>query len=264
MYPILFSLGKINIYSYGFMVALTLLLGIIWVGRAVEKRKLATFDQIIDFAIYVIIGGLAFAKLFQIIVEFDLFLKEPKEIFSGSSGSFFGGVFGGILLGVYYTKKKKISTWKLADIIAQYIPLGHIIGRTGCLLSGCCYGVPTDLPWALRCSSDHLLRHPTQIYEMLGNLIIFVILGMINRRAEKQGKVYFPGFIFWLYVGLYSAIRIIVEIFRESQIMAFGWLRTTQFFCFIIMIAVFLYIAYKFKNQKKVEKEVNASSTIHS
>jgi phosphatidylglycerol:prolipoprotein diacylglycerol transferase len=264
MYPILFSLGKIKIYSYGFMVALTLLLGIIWVGRAAEKRKLATFDQIIDFAFYVIIGGLLFAKILHIIIEFDLFIKEPKALFTGSAGSFFGGVIGGFLFGVYYTKKKKIPTWELADVIAQYIPLGHILGRVGCLLSGCCYGVPTDVPWALRCSPDHILRHPTQIYEMIGNLLIFIILWQIRKHAEEKGKTYFPGFIFWLYIGLYAINRTITEFTRESQIMAFGWLRTTQFFCFLTMIVVFPYIAYKFKNQKKMEKEVNASSSINS
>ena len=85
-------------------------------------------------------------------------------IFSGFSGSFFGAVIGGLLLGVYYTKRAKIDTWRLADIVALYgsPPWAYLGGRIGCLLGGCCYGVVWRAPWALPCAaSDHLLRHPT-------------------------------------------------------------------------------------------------------
>ena len=61
MYPVLFSIGRLNIYSWGLMVALALLFGIIWVGKSAEKRKVATFDQILDLALYVIVGGFIFA-----------------------------------------------------------------------------------------------------------------------------------------------------------------------------------------------------------
>lgn len=263
MFPVLFSLGRIQIYSYGLMVALALLLGIIWVGLAAQQRKIATFNQITDFAIYVIVGGLVFAKLLYVICEFETYKREPLAIFSGSAGSFFGAVIGGVLLGVYYTKKAQISTWHLADVIALYIPLGHMIGRVGCLLSGCCYGVETDLAWAMRCSSaDDLLRHPTQIYEMIGNLLLFIVLWISGRRVEERKERYFPGFIFWLYVGLYSFLRIIIEAFRDSQILAFGWLRTTQVFSLLVAVVVFLYIGYRLK--KKLGNERCASSTIHS
>lgn len=250
MYPVLFSIGKIQIYSYGLMVALALFFGIIWVGKTAQKRKIATFDQIVDFALYVIIGGLVFAKIIHVLYELETYRRDPLAIFSGFSGSFFGAVLGGILLGVYFTKRAKIDTWRLADVIALYIPLGHMIGRTGCLLSGCCYGVVTDLPWALPCSaSDHLLRHPTQIYEMVGNLLLFMILFIISRWGEKRQDRYFPGFIFWLYTGLYCLLRIMVEAFRDSQIFAFGWLRTTQVWSLLIAVVVFIYIVFRFRKE---------------
>ena len=261
MYPVLFSIGRLNIYSWGLMVALALLFGIIWVGKSAEKRKVATFDQILDLALYVIVGGFIFAKIVSVLYEFESFRQDPLAFFSGYSGSFFGAVIGGVLLGVYYTKRAKLDTWRLADVVAVYIPLGHILGRIGCFLGGCCYGVVSDLPWALPCAvSDQLPRHPTQIYEIIGNLFLFAVLFLVSRRQEKRGSGHFPGFIFWLYVGLYCLLRIVVEIFRDSQMLAFGWLRITQAFAFPIAVVVFVYICYRLK--KEARKEQHAASTI--
>jgi phosphatidylglycerol:prolipoprotein diacylglycerol transferase len=145
-----------------------------------------------------------------------------------------------------------VATWRLADLIALYIPLGHILGRVGCLLSGCCYGVETQVPWALPCAAgDLLLRHPTQIYEMLANFLILLVLLYYDRRAQRQPNRYFNGFIFGLYVGLYCLARTVVEIFRDSQIFAFGWLRTTQVFSLGIALVIFTFLLIRQKKQAR-------------
>ena len=263
MYPVLFSLGRVNIYSYGLMVALALLCGLLWVGYLAQKRGIATFDQITDFALYVIIGGLIFAKLVNVLYEIRTYLHNPAAIFSGFTGSFFGAVIGGVLVGVWYTKRARIATWKLADLIAVYIPLGHILGRVGCLLSGCCYGVESNLPWALPCATgDPTLRHPTQIYEILANMLIFVVLIAYDHRVQQGKSRSFDGFIFGLYVGLYCLARTVVEAFRDSQILAFGWLRTTQVFSLAIGLVVLAFLFVRLKKQAR--NEHRASSPLHS
>lgn len=255
MYPVLFSWGWLHIYSYGLMVALALLGGLLWVGFLARQRKIATFDQIIDFAFFVIIGGLILAKVVNVLYDFQTYLHNPAAIFSGFTGSFFGAVIGGILVGVAYTKKAKIATWRLADVIALYIPLGHILGRLGCLLSGCCYGVESTLPWALPCAAgDPRLRHPTQIYEMLANIVIFLILVAFDHRVRREKSRYFDGFLFGLYIGLYCLARTIVEAFRDSQILAFGWLRTTQVFSSGIGLAVLVFLLIRIKKQARDER----------
>ncbi len=263
MYPVLLSLGRIHIYSYGLMVALAIFGGLLWVGSLARKRGIATFEQITDFALYVIIGGLFFAKLVNVLYEFRTYLHNPAAIFSGFTGSFFGAVIGGVLVGVGYTKRKQINTWRLADLIALYIPLGHILGRIGCLLSGCCYGVASNLPWALPCAAGDLtLRHPTQIYEILANMLIFAVLIIYDRRVKQGGSRYFDGFIFGLYVSLYCFARTVVEAFRDSQILAFGWLRTTQVFSLAIGLAVLIYLFIRLKKQARNER--CATSPLHS
>lgn len=263
MYPVLFSLGRFHIYSYGLMVALALFCGLFWVGFFARKRGIATFEQITDFALYVILGGLIFAKIVNVLYELPTYLHNPAAIFSGFTGSFFGAVIGGVLVGVGYTKKEQIATWKLADLIALYIPLGHILGRIGCLLSGCCFGVESSLPWALPCAAgDNHLRHPTQIYEMLANILIFVVLIVCDRRVRQGKSRFFNGFIFGLYVGLYCIARTVVEAFRDSQILALGWLRTTQVFSLAIALVVFAYLYIRLKKQARDER--CASSPLHS
>ncbi|NLM37162.1 MAG: prolipoprotein diacylglyceryl transferase [Firmicutes bacterium] len=255
MFPVLFTLGRLHVYSYGFMVALTLLCGLLWVGSKAPKRGIATFEQITDLAFYVIIGGIIFAKLVNVLYELPSYLHDPLAIFSGFTGSFFGAVIGGVLLGVWYTKKAQLATWRLADLIALYIPLGHSLGRIGCLLSGCCYGVASNLPWALPCAAgDPTLRHPTQLYEILANVLIFAVLAVLDRRVQRGRSRFFDGFIFGLYVVLYCLARTVVEAFRDSQILAFGWLRTTQVFSLAIGLVVLVYLCRRLKKQAGDER----------
>jgi phosphatidylglycerol:prolipoprotein diacylglycerol transferase len=135
---------------------------------------------------------------------------------------------GGFLAGYLFVKHKQILPWKLADIVAPYIALGYAIVRIGCFLNGCCYGKVSAVPWALHCAAgDFSLRHPTQLYSMIGSLLLFLILWKF--RNHKQ----FAGFLFLLYIGLYSIMRFIVEIFRESP-MVFPWLSLAQLVCIIL------------------------------
>ena len=92
-----------------------------------------------------------------------------------------GAVIGSILVGIWYSHWKKVSFWKLADTIAPSLALGQFIGRLGCFLNGCCYGVSTELPWGVKFNSPSSLIpyamlgkkvHPTQLYESALNFIV--------------------------------------------------------------------------------------------
>lgn len=250
MRRVLFSVGNLEIYSYGLMVALALFLGVIWLGKAVQKRGIGKFDHVVDLTIRLFIGGLIGARLFYIITEYSYYLRNPLAVFKLSDGglSFFGMIFGAYVLGVLYAKRVKLPTWQLADLIAVYLPLGYALARVGCLLNGCCYGVPSTLPWAFVIPAvDNLPRHPTQIYAIIAGLLIFAVLWLL--REHK----YFPGFLFWLYVELYAVSRFIIEFFRETPVVAFGWLRVTQVFCLLVIAGTTIYIYYRFKTGTGVE-----------
>ena len=106
-----------------------------------------------------------------------------------------------------------MPAWTLADILAPSIALGHVFGRIGCLLNGCCYGRECHLPWAIRYPAGQpnvptTPVHPTQVYEAVLNLGLYVALAWLYRRKKFQGQI----FAFYL-VG-YAVVRSVVECFR--------------------------------------------------
>ncbi|HHU51696.1 MAG TPA: prolipoprotein diacylglyceryl transferase [Firmicutes bacterium] len=253
MRDVLFSIGGINVYAYGTAVAVALLLGVIWVGRMTTQKKIVDFDHLLDLALPIVIWAIIGARLLYVLLELPIYLQDPISILYLPDGglSFYGAVIGGFLAGYRHCKKSDLPLWRIADQVALYLPIGYAIARIGCLLHGCCYGVPTDLPWAMRCAAgDDLLRHPTQIYAIIASLFIFAVLWLYRKRP------YFNGFLFWLYVELYVLTRFVIEIFRDSQILAFGWLRTTQVACLFIALAVLFYLRWAMKN--RTEKVSNA------
>jgi phosphatidylglycerol:prolipoprotein diacylglycerol transferase len=102
--------------------------------------------------------------------------------------------------------------WKTADVLAPSIALGSVFGRAGCLLNGCCYGRPTDLPWGIRFPADHptggVPVHPTEIYDGLLNLILYFFLAWLFRHKKFDGQ------IFATYLLCYAVTRSFVEYFR--------------------------------------------------
>jgi phosphatidylglycerol:prolipoprotein diacylglycerol transferase len=114
--------------------------------------------------------------------------------------------------------------------------LGHAFGRLGCFFNGCCYGRPCSLPWAVTFPPPHVMAgipvHPTEIYEALGNLIIFAGLTAFYRHKRYDGQVW------WLYVLGYGILRFVVELFRgDYDTYYFGHLSIGQLIA-MTMIAV--------------------------
>ncbi|MGE5582342.1 MAG: prolipoprotein diacylglyceryl transferase [Bacillota bacterium] len=259
MRPILFYIFGWPVHSYGFMLALAFLIAIWGVGKAAKKQEIP-FDIIIDLATWVLIGAVAGARLVYVITEYRYFIQAPWwEVLKVNSGglAFHGGLLGGFLAGFWFVKRKKIYPWKLADIVTPYIALGYAIVRIGCFLNGCCYGKISSVSWALRCAANDLaLRHPTQLYSIAGSLILFGVLWSLRNHRH------FPGFLFLLYIGLYSIMRYIVEIFRESP-MVFPWLSLAQLVCIILGAAAFGLILILEGRFRKKEAGMDAVAEIH-
>jgi phosphatidylglycerol:prolipoprotein diacylglycerol transferase len=199
MYPIIAKIGPFTIYSYGMMIAIAFLLGI-FIAKLETIRKNIKPDIMYDFSFYLIVGSIIGARIYYIFF-FDLkgFLNDPVSIFKVWQGglSIHGGILGGVVTGLIFSKIRKISFWKLADIISPSIILGQAIGRIGCFLNGCCFGIK---------------NHPAQIYELILDFIGFLLLWNLRK------KVTFEGGLFLLYLMIYSVIRIIVTQFRADNL----------------------------------------------
>jgi len=241
MHPILFEIGGWPVYSYGVLLALAYLAGL---QLAVVRARRAGLDgtKVMDFGIYLIIAALVGAKLMLVIVDFDYFRTRPQELFSlvRAGGVFYGGLLGALLAAILLVRRYRLPLWTTADLIAPGIALGHVVGRFGCLLAGCCYGRPTDLPWALTFTDPvaaanvgtplNQALHPTQLYDAGAELLILFLLLLTERRGKP-----FPGRTFWGYMVLYAISRFIIEFFRGDPRGSIAGLSTSQFVSVLIV-----------------------------
>src|SRR5262245_21100475 len=250
MHPILFEIGNWPVYSYGVLLALAYLAGL---QLAVMRARHAGVDpaRIMDLGIYLIIAALIGAKLMLVIVDFNYFRANPRELFSlvRAGGVFYGGLLAAFATGVWLVGRYQLPLWTTADLIAPGIALGHVIGRFGCLLAGCCYGKPTSVPWAITFTDPvaavntstplNMPLHPTQLYDAGAELIILAVLLITERRGGK-----FPGRTFWLYMLLYAISRFIIEFYRGDERGMISGLSTSQFVS-VVLVPVSIYMLWK-------------------
>ena len=215
MHKIAFQLGGLAIHWYGVLVALGFLAGL-WTASRRGLRDGVAAEKVIDLGPWLMLGTIVGARTLYVISYWrEQFADQPfREIFMVHHGGlvFYGGLIGASLAGIIYLRAKKLPLWKLADILAPSIALGHAIGRIGCLMNGCCYGRACELPWAIRFPADHETHHapvhPTQIYESLLNFALYAALAWLFRRKKFDGQV------FAAYLVCYALLRACVESFR--------------------------------------------------
>ncbi|HTR40651.1 MAG TPA: prolipoprotein diacylglyceryl transferase [Pseudomonadales bacterium] len=221
MYPIALKLGPLTIHSYGIMVALAFLFGY-WTATLRARRENISSDAIITVVTWLMVGSIIGARAVYVTTYWhEEFAGQPwTEIFAIWHGGlvYYGGLIGGLVAGALCLWWKRLPFWKTADVLAPSIALGSFFGRAGCLLNGCCYGRPTDLPWAIKFTNPlaHELSntplnvpvHPTQIYDGLLNLALYAFLAWLFRHKKFDGE------IIATYLICYAITRSIVEHFR--------------------------------------------------
>jgi len=235
VYPILFEIGPLTIYSYGVLLAAAYLLGL-WMAAARARKAGLDANKVLDLGIWVIIAALVGAKALLFALNYQQFTSSWQEFMTllRSGGVFYGGLIAAIVVCIYQLRKHRLPLWTSADLFAPGIALGYTVGRLGCLLAGCCFGRQADIPWAITFTNPtanmnagtplNVPLHPTQIYESLAGLVIFVLLLALERRGRA-----FAGRTFWLFVLFYSISRFAIEFFRgDDRGMPFGVLSTSQ------------------------------------
>ena len=254
--PILFSAGQFTVYSWGLMNAIALIVAGIFIYRNAKKQF--SGNEILEMIVSMIVGGIVFARLGYILLNLSEFANFTS-IFSISNGGMegFGGLIGGIFGGWAYSRMKKLDFGKFLDISAPWIALAFAIGRIGCFLRGCCFGLPTNLPWGIIYNDGSLASlyysgavHPTQLYHVLADFLIFLVLIMINRRKEKKVIKLREksGNLFLLFLVLYSTERILIDFLRwKSPVDALGIFSVQQAAYLLLML---ISIGIMVKNKK--------------
>jgi phosphatidylglycerol:prolipoprotein diacylglycerol transferase len=183
-----------------------------------EARRVGlSEDHVYNVALWGIIGGILVSRLLHVIDKWDYYMANPRQIIGFEGLTVYGAVLGALVAVLIYCRVKKISFWQMGDIIAPGAIVGQAIGRVGCLLNGCCYGLPTSLPWgvvytnpASFCPLGESFQ-PTQVYHILWDLIGFGILWSVRRRLEPKGS------LFLLYLAIYAAGDLSIRFVRVGE-----------------------------------------------
>jgi len=222
--------------------------------------------------IWGLIGGLIGANVYYIL-QYEGISQLYKVIYFWAGGYvFFGGFIGGTIGVWLYLRLQKVPFLPSADIGAPYLALGHAIGRLGCFTNGCCWGDLCYAPWGVVFPKDsgiydhHTIErllhiddqrplpvHPTQLYEVFGLLMVFILLRIIYQNKKYNGQV-----LLW-YFCLYGAWRFFVENFRGDSSHATFGMTTSQLVALstCVISGFIIFILYLFIVRRKESFETN-------
>lgn len=238
MYPVLFATPWFNVYSYGLLIAFGYTLGTILILREARREQLSV-EAIFDMLLLQLVIGICGSRLL-FILEYSPEKLNFKDFFAFEQGglTFYGAVISSIIFDLLYLKYRKLPFWKVMDCIGFGLPAGIAMARLGCLLNGCCYGTSCDYPWAMSFpAAGSGSQHPTQLYESLGALLIWLLLSRLRPYRRNYGE------IFLACMASYGLIRFFIELVRaENPVVVFGL--TMAQIIGILMVTV-SYIAWK-------------------
>lgn len=253
----LFKIGSFSISTHGAAIAVAFLLGML-LSRRQAKRLGIDPDLVSDFMIYAMLAGVLGARLWDVAFTWQNYADHPLNVLAIWNGglSIQGGILGGILVGIWFAKKKQISVWQFADIIAPGLILGMGIGRIGDFLAGDDYGIVSQTfgfvyqqpgTFSYQVNGPVPLV-PTVLYEALGDFLILMYLLMRKRKVDT-------GSMFLLTLIWYSVVRFILEFLRGDSLYTFFGLRTAQVTS-VLTIAICVLILSRIKKKAGVEERV--------
>ena len=218
MRPVLFHIFDLPIPSYGVFAALGSLTAFVYAYYEARRAGLDA-EKILEVYFWIFLTTAVMSRVFEVVVEWGFYSAHPVRMFYIWDGGMvlYGGLTGAVIAGVAAVRIKKLPLGESADALITGAAIGIMLGRVGCLMSGCCYGRPTDAAWCIRFTNRHsaansvvgdVCVHPTQIYSILLLAAVFVFLVWLSRRKK------FSGMLFWMFFLLYPAGRFVIEIYR--------------------------------------------------
>jgi len=256
------ELGPLTIYWYGVIIGAGVLLALYIATKESTKRGLPK-DTFIDLVLFAVPIAIICARIYYVAFEWDYYsqhLNEIPQIWNGGI-AIHGGLIGAVLTGIVFSRVKKISFWKLADIAAPSIILGQAIGRWGNFMNQEAHGGEVSRAFL---ESLHLPEfiinqmyingtyyHPTFLYESLWNLAGFALLIALRRVNLRRGE------LFLTYVIWYSIGRYFIEGMRTDSLMLTDTLRIAQVISLVLIAIAVIIIAIRRKTNKETYLETS-------
>lgn len=238
------SLGGFDLYTYGIVVALAILSGVLVSNSLANRFEVFSKDVFIDFSPWVILIGFLGARLWYCAINAKFYLLSPISILNLRDGgiSIHGAILGGLLGLIIYAKKNNLSILKLCDFSAIGLALGQAIGRWGNFFNNEAFGLPKELGLKLFIPVENRPQeflnvsyfHPTFLYECIADFCLFILLyRLLFLKKIKTGILTF------LYLLLYSLIRFSIELIRiDSNLLVLGLPFPAFVSCIVFIISL--------------------------
>ncbi|MGD9496054.1 MAG: prolipoprotein diacylglyceryl transferase [Armatimonadota bacterium] len=211
-------LGPLAVRSYGVMMLLAFFAALAWMHLDRERYGF-TGAQALQSGLLGFAGGILGGRLGYVLLnwsEYSSDLPAVMDLWRGGM-SWHGGLAGGLLVLLLGAHVMGVSFARVFDLAAPGVAVGYAIARVGCFLNGCCYGHPTDVPWAVVFpqtgpnSAPPVPVHPTQLYDVAGTLLFTLPMLLWTTRWLRRPFSRFLGFLV-----LSSIVRIVVEFYRRG------------------------------------------------
>ena len=256
--PVAFTIGSISMRWYGIFITLSVVWIVVWMAWRAKKGARLSYDTVFAGALVGIPSGVVIARLLHVVDNIVVaklhpeligapggvtdYLQDPGGILGAAGLTAYGAVLGAALGVWVYSKFSKRDTGLLFHLLAPAVIMAQAIGRIGCTINGCCYGIATSLPWGIVYThpnsaapewmvTQRVATHPATVYELIYDVIVFGVLWKLMGRVRPDGS------LFLIYLGLYSLYRVGMDFLREGNPFLFG-LHQAQVIGIIVLVIV--------------------------
>ncbi|MBS1369718.1 MAG: prolipoprotein diacylglyceryl transferase [Lentisphaeria bacterium] len=253
MHPILFSIGKFSVRSYGAMAAVGFLLGC-WLVNVNRKYAKMSSDQASTSLFVAMITGIIGARLFYVIQFFDNYRGDLWSVFRIDQGGlvFYGGFLLALAALWGYCRRSKLDIIRVLDVYAPAMAIAHACGRIGCYLNGCCWGKPTELFFGVtypagsspaQCYPGQSL-YPVQLFEAGEQIALFFLYFWMVRHTRR-------GITMSSYLILYGIFRFLNELMRGDNAKMLEFFTIAQLIGLAVIPAGIVFLIYFLRHGPK-------------
>ena len=255
------KLGFLTIYWYGIIIALAFVIAfnitLYFIKKKYSEEQTEIFKNIYDIVFYILLFGILGARMYFVLLNLNYYLINPTEIIMLNHGglSIHGGLLGGAIAILIYTKLKKLNFHKYADMLVIGLPIGQAIGRWGNFFNSEAFGRPTEsffkvlIPLEKRPLEyfEYQYFQPTFFYEFLWNIFVFLILYFVIKKYFSNKY----GVLLYSYLILYSIGRIFIEFFRTDSVFYIANISIAIWVSLLIIIFASVMLFFRLKIPKE-------------
>jgi phosphatidylglycerol:prolipoprotein diacylglycerol transferase len=252
--PVIGQIGGWEIRWYSLAILAAIAAAVTWALFDGRKKGISS-DDILSALPWVLIGGIAGARVFHVFDHWSYYAANPWQIIQVQQGglAIWGALVGGGVAVIFYTRIKAIPVSRLADVLAPGLLMAQIIGRLGCIVNGDAFGGPTNLPWGFIYTHPNAMipadllgipTHPYPVYDMLWNGLALVLILKFRNRFSQNGMV------FLTYAAVYALGRFILSFVRQENIW-FWDLQEAQVVALGVLICTGITLVYLLRKNRQ-------------